>query len=49
MLRYQHDTNSADDYSALAMPRTYNRASLQKATRGVTDMWCDLRSFVQEV
>ena len=76
MLRNQHDTNSINDYAALAMPRTYNRcrdarsvrplsngktchhntvtgrtdcASLQRATRGVTDMWRDLRSFVQEV
>lgn len=26
-----------------------DRASLQRATRGVADMWRDLRSFVQEV
>ena len=76
MLRNQHDTNSINDYAALAMPRTYNRcrdarsvrplsngktchhntvtgrtdrASLQRATRSVADMWRDLRSFVQEV
>ena len=74
--RIQHNTNSINDYAALAMPRTYNRcrdarsvrplsngktchhntvtgrtdrASLQRATRSVTDMWRDLRSFVQEV
>ena len=45
MLSNQHDTNSANDYSALAMHGFLKT----KMSVGVADMWADLRSFVQEV
>ena len=45
MLSNQHDTNSANDYSALAMHGFLKT----KMSVGVAGMWADLRSFVQEV
>ena len=42
-LRNQHDTNSVNDDSALAIP-VFRKAEMSV---GVTDMWADLRSFVQ--
>ena len=45
MLRNQHDTNSANECSALTMHGFLKT----KMSVGVADMWADLRSFVQEV